>query len=59
VTAFAPSTAVALAGIFLARAGISVAAPTIFSLAGRIVPQDPHLGNVAGTTLGTCGDGLI
>lgn len=37
VTALAPSTAAALAGVFVAGAGISVAAPTVFGLAGRIV----------------------
>jgi predicted MFS family arabinose efflux permease len=39
VTALAPSAAIALAGVFLAGAGISVAAPTIFSLAGRVVAE--------------------
>ena len=37
VTAVAPSQAVALIGIVIAGAGISVAAPTLFSLAGRLV----------------------
>ncbi len=38
VAAFAPSAPVALAGMFVSGAGISVAAPTIFGLGGRIVP---------------------
>lgn len=36
VTAFAPSVPVALGGVLVAGAGISVAAPTLFSLAGRM-----------------------
>jgi len=38
VAAFAPSAPVALAGMFVSGAGISVAAPTLFGLGGRIVP---------------------
>jgi fucose permease len=37
VAALAPSPGIALIGVFLAGASISVAAPTIFSLAGRAV----------------------
>jgi predicted MFS family arabinose efflux permease len=37
VTALAPSPHIALMGVFLAGAAISVAAPTIFSLSGRTV----------------------
>lgn len=37
VAALAPSPSVALIGVFLAGAAISVAAPTIFSLSGRAV----------------------
>jgi predicted MFS family arabinose efflux permease len=37
ITAIAPTAAVAIAGMFVTGAGVSVAAPTIFSLAGRIV----------------------
>jgi MFS family permease len=40
VTAFAPSAPIALAGVLLAGAGISVAAPSIFSLTGRVAPTD-------------------
>jgi len=40
VAAFAPSPLIALLGVFLAGAGGSVAAPTIFSVTGRIVA--PH-----------------
>jgi predicted MFS family arabinose efflux permease len=56
--AVAPSPAIALAGVFLAGAGISVAAPTIFSMAGRVV-ADGNRGRAISTVTTTAYLGFL
>ncbi|HEX6208115.1 MAG TPA: MFS transporter [Actinomycetota bacterium] len=58
VTALAPSTIIALGGVFLAGAGISIAAPTIFSLTGRLAPGE-HRGRAMSTVTATAYLGFL